>query len=419
MKKTPYFTLAVSTLVVLVMLGCSLTPGTGIPPDEQPGPVSPTDTPEIVLPPPAAAFLRVVYNRGGDLWLWTEGGSTIQLTYGGNASDPLLSSDGLLVAFKRSGELWVVNADGSGERVLVDSASLAPLLSTPGDSIEVNDILWYPSTHILLFNTLVVAGEAGYRIPRADLLSTLADASPAVMIQLRAPGDGGVPYVSPDLSTIALAQAGKVIFLEQSGAFLSEALTFDSALTYSEWAYVPELVWLADSSAVRLVVPAHDPLLDPSQVSTFWNVPVGGSASILATFTAAPVFASFPYISPDGEAVAYLAEDPINATIHTITSSGVDLAYASFPRGEVGLTGWSADSVHFMYWTPDGREVYLAGPGIDMRLGDTPHANSVSWVDASRYLYLNDGELRFTALYAPSQLLDSGVAEFDWGLIVY
>jgi len=74
--------------------------------------------------------------------------------------------------------------------------------------------------------------------------------------------------------------------------FLQGPSTID--LTYSEWAYVPDVAWLPDSSGIRVIIPASDPLGDPTEVTTLWNVPVSGSATVLDTFVAAPAFASAP-----------------------------------------------------------------------------------------------------------------------------
>ncbi len=359
----------------------------------------------------------VAYIKGDNVWLWTEGTGSSQLTFAGGAYAPVLSGDGLEVAFLRSGELWVVNADGSDERQLVGAAFLSTL-AAGGDTAEVNEHVWMPGSHAIYFNTLVVAGEAGYRIPQYDLYSTNADARVDAIITLETSGSGGVPYFSPDGTVVALAQPDKIIFLEVTGAFWNIALNFPNVLTYSEWMYVPELVWLPDGSGVRVVVPASDPLADPTQVSTFWNVPVSGPPSVLTTFLASPAFASFPYISPDGETVLYLRDVPDGLGIYTIRSDGTDTFYTWFAVGGVGLVGWTPDSVHFMYWRVPTETSYMA-VGTDLALGDTPVSTDVKWIDSTRYLYLNGDELRISPMGGASSLIDSGVTEYDFGFGVY
>jgi hypothetical protein len=386
-------------------IGSTATPGLG--------PV--TDTPG--LPPPAIAVLRIAYIKGDNVWLWTDGSGSAQLTFSGGASSPSLSADGQVAAFLRSGELWAVNADGTNERQLIGAAYLATLVSAP-DTAEVQYVTWRPGTHIIYFTTLTEAGEAGYRIPRFDLNSIDADLGSPSLINLESPGAGGVPYVSPDGSVVALSQPDEVIFMEVTGAFYTVGLTFPMVSTSSEWVYVPELVWLPDSSAVRMVTPAPDPLGDPTQLSTFWNVPVSGTPSALTTFLAVPIFMGFPYVSPDANNVLYLGEVVGGLGIHSITAGGTDTYYTWFATGGVGLIGWNPDSIHITYWQVPTQARILAA-GVDNPLGDTPSVTDVSWLSSSQYLYLNGDELRWADLGLPSSLIDSGVSEYDAGTVVY
>jgi hypothetical protein len=415
-----YTLLSISILALLAsFLACNapVTTVTPVPDVGGGGPGSGiiTETPE--LPPPAIAVLRVAYIKGDNVWLWTEGSGISQLTAAGGAMAPVLSGDGQKVAFLRSGELWAVNADGSNERQLVSAAFLSTL-ATPGDTAEVKDHVWIPGSQTIYFNTLVVAGEAGYRIPQVDLYSVNADAGADEVTTQESPGSGGVPNFSPDGTLVALAQPDKIIFKDVAGTFRSIALTFPNILTYSEWSYVPEVVWLSDSSGVRVVIPASDPLADPTQPSTFWNVPVSGSSSVLTTFVAAPAFASFPYISPDGELVLYMAEIPDGLDLHTIRSDGTDTFYSSFAIGGVELVGWTPDSVHFMFWRVP-TQVSIMAVGEDLALGDTPVVTDVKWIGSARYLFLNTNELRIGILGEASSMIDAGVTDYNLGFWIH
>jgi hypothetical protein len=396
--------------ILAALLACNLVPYPVTPGPATGTPGAVTDTPE----PPS--LLRVAYIKGDNVWLWTEGSGSAQLTAAGGASSPSLSGDGQVVAFLRSGELWAVDTDGSNERVLADAGYLSGL-ATPPDTAEVDKLAWYMDSHTIYFTTLTVAGLPGYHIPRFDLNRVDAD-SPAGSLAGLLPADaGGVPYVSPDGTKLALAQPTKVVLIPPDASTSTDALTFPMVLTYSEWVYAPELVWLADSSAVRMVAPAHDPLGDPAELSTFWNIPVSGSPSTLTTFLAAPIFMSFPYVSPDGGKVLYLTQLPASLDIHTIASDGTDTTdttYASFPTTSLGLVGWNPDSQHFVYYqTPTQQRIMAVGQ--DDPLGDTPMVRDVRWVDSTHYFYLNGDELRLAPLGSPSTLIDSGVSGFDFG----
>lgn len=418
--KRKYLQSSISILALLAsILACNapLTTVTSVPDGGGGGPVPGTITETPELPPPVIAVLRVSYIKGDNLWLWTEGTGNSQLTAAGATTAPVLSGDGQVIAFLRDGELWAVNADGSNERKLVSAAFLSTLATTE-DTAEVKDHVWMPGSHIIYFNSLVVAGEAGYRIPQVDLYSVNADAGVDLVTTQESPGSGGVPYFSPDGTVVALAQPDKIIFMEVTGAYWIVALTFPNVLTYSEWSYVPEVVWLSDSSGVRVVIPASDPLEDLTQPSTFWNVPVSGSPMVLTTFVATPAFASFPYISPDGETVLYLAEIPDGLGIHTIRSDGVDTYYSSFAIGGVELAGWIPDSLHFMFWRVP-TQVSIMAVGEDLALGDTPVVTDVKWIDNSRYLFLNGDELRIGSLEGASSLIDALVTEYNLGFWIH
>jgi hypothetical protein len=425
MSRRTFLTLIGVAGLLAAVLACSINPDPITSTPGGPGSVAASDTPEEatvteppILPPPAMALVRVAYIKGGDVWLWTDGVGSMPLTFSGGASDPTLSPDARVVAFQRDGELWAVNSDGSAERQLIDASFLSGLVTAP-DTAEVNDVIWEPGAHRIYFTTLTVAGIAGYRIPRFDLYLLDADAGIASLMYLEAPGSGGVPYVSPDGRVVALAQPDRVVFLEVTGAFYTVVMTFPSVSTSSEWPYVPELVWLGDSSGVRMVTPAPDPLGDPTQLSTFWDVPVSGTPTALTTFLAGPVFMSFPYVSPDGSHVLYMAQPSAGlADIHTIRSDSWDTFFGSYPSDSIGLLGWTPDSQHFMYWQVPTQARIMA-IGEDNPLGDTPVVGDVQWVESLQYFYLNGNELRRVYPGFASTLIDSGVTEYDWGVYVY
>lgn len=414
-----YFIVISIFILIVSILACNtpIPTVTSAPSGTTVEPEGVTATEPPVLPPPAMATLRVVYIKADNVWLWTEGTGILQLTFAGGARNPVLSGDGQVVAFNRNGELWAVNADGTNEHQLVSTAYLTGLVSG-GDTAEVKDILWRPGTHTIYFNTVVVAAIAGYRIPQADLQSIEADGSVDMVTYLESAGSGGDPYFSPDGTIVALSQPDKIIFMEVSGTFWNVALTFPNVLTYSEWSYYPEIVWLPDSSGVRVAIPAADPLGDPSQPSTFWNVPVSGSPSILTTFIAAPAFASFPYISPDASAVLYTAENPSGVEIHSIRSDGTDTLYTSYPSGTIEIEGWTPDSVHFMvHHLPT--QINIMAVGEDLVLGDTPIVSKVIWIDSSRFIFINGTELRISTLGSASSPIDTGVNEYNFGIWIH
>ncbi len=378
-----------------------------------------TETGMPPLPPPAMAILEVAYIKGDNVWIWKDGSAGHQITSAGSATNPVISGDGTLVAFTRNGELWVVGADGTNEHALVDTAYLGTLATSPSESILVDKVVWQPGTHVILFTTLSVLTDGpGYQQPRWDLNSTSADSSTPMVVNFKAADSGGIPYPSPNGNYIALAQPDKVIIMEASGANYTVALTFPNILTYSEWAFVPALTWLPGSDAVRLVVPAADPLSDASAPSQFWNVPVSGSPTVLASFVTTPAFAGPTYISPDGQNVAYLQENSGEVYVHSINASAVDTYYVWYASGSVGLLGWTPDSIHFMIWTPTPQIPNYISVGTLMGMVDTPTGTDIQWVDSTRFLFLSGNELRLKTMDSSSTIVDSGVTEYSHGISI-
>jgi hypothetical protein len=424
MKITISIMILVSTVFACSLPAISISP-TALSGGEQATGITITDTPESItetpmLPFPAMDIPRIAYTKAENVWLWTEGIGTSQLTFDGGAKKPVISSDGLMVAFIRNGELWVVNADGSNEASLVDSTFLTGLIPG-GDIVEVNDFVWQPGNHVIYFNTAVITGEAGYHIPQFDLYSFNIDDAGLGIISIESPALGGVPTFSPDGLILALAQPDKIIFLGIEGNTWDEVLTFPFVLTYSESAYVPAVVWNLDSSAARVVIPAHDALAEPDAVTTVWDLPVDGTSTIVDTFVAVPVFAASPLLSSDGTKVLYMAPDGSNNTIQVRQFGGADSGYTYANSGQIGIDSWSPDSINFIYWLPQPSDTFIAAVGYRAySVSDVgPDANDVQWIDSRRLAYLTSaGELRYRAVDGASVGIDTDVSDFNTGWLI-
>jgi hypothetical protein len=413
-------------LLIITALACSLTPfpitqDSGTPDSDSvatlvaqeltaaqgttPAPAgteSPTETQASALNP-----LRVVYAKSGGIWLW-DGTGPRQLTGSGQDSDPKISDDGLVIAFRRSGELWAINTDGTGERVLASSNMLAALPHTYTGKMEIRGFDFAPQTHTVYFNTLVT-GDV-YPAPLSDLEMVNAD-SPSVKLLLN-DGDGGDQFVfSPDGSKIALLQSQKINTANADGTNLKTVFTFPLVLLYSEQSYIPQIVWMPDSSGFKTVIPAEDGMNRPSDPARFYYISAdGGPAAQLAEFVAWPAFQDRPYISPDGSKVLYVKPQGANIELHVIDASTADQMYFWHAANSFGLRGWAPDSVGVVYWIDDTRRTWLGSQaGTAVPLSDVTFADNVTWVGANRYLFMNESELRIRSLGHPSIVIDTGV----------
>jgi len=62
--------------------------------------------------------------------------------------------------------------------------------------------------------------------------------------------------------------------------------------------------------------------------------------------------------------------------------------------------------------------IYDSGSTID-RLGDTAEVTNIKWIDSTRYLFLRGSDLRFSALTPSSMLLDTGVSDYSFAVLIY
>ena len=356
---------------------------------------------------PAGAGLRVAYVKDGDIWLWVEGSGALRLTGAKSDSDVRISDDGQVVAFRRNNEMWAVNADGSGARPLVGLAYLGSLMPAGGGQVLVNTFEFLPGSRIVFFNT-GVQGEAFFA-PQFDLHRVDADnPTPLALLQ---PGAGGAFYFAPNRARLAVVQPEKINVVNVDGTGWQTVFGFTQVSTYSEWFYLPEVVWMPDSSGLKAVIPPPDPLGNPAATTRFMYISADGSMTAqLAAFLAAPVFVSPPHLSPDGDRIAYLRENGANLELHVVDSSTTDELYTSYAKEAIGLVGWAPDPVSFVFWMDNPQALQLGRlGGSPVPLTDAPQASAPRWISADRFLFFSNNELRLRRLDAPSNLIDSGI----------
>ncbi|MCJ7716637.1 MAG: hypothetical protein MUO54_08975 [Anaerolineales bacterium] len=381
------------------------------------------DTPDTPEPlPEPAPFLQVVYVKDGDAWYWDEGGINLQLTTLGDVTSVVLSDDGQIAAFVRGSdfiheEIGAVNTDGTNLRTLVSLADFTTMIAHP-DALSAVPyrMAWAPGTHILAFNTRMTFEGPGLILP--DELRQV-DADSLALSVLLPPGQAGDFYYSPDGSKIALVKADQISVVDANGSNRIDLLSFPIMITYSEFNYYPPVVWSPGSDALGAVIPPHDPLADPPELTTVWHLPSDGSPpSTLMTLTTVPFFQTIATFSPDLNKLAYLTVltpgPPPTVELHISNADGTgDVIYGT---GDLQFEAWSTDAEHFIFsqggHNPKiGRLGYptLDYTGVTLML-------SIRWVDETRFLYLNrlsgSWELSLGELGAPIQIIGSTTG--DW-----
>jgi len=405
--------------------------GSAPPPVETTAPPPEPGETETVVPtlPPEPAVLRVAYIKDKNVWLWTEGGTSVQLTASANVQDLKLSDDGQVIAFVRepadfSPEIWAINTDGSSERMLASSTDLwATYTGSAGDApsgIGIFRMEWQPGTHMLYYSTRPLhmgPGSMGYYDLHTVNADTLAKAT------LFNAGDGGVPYFSPNGLQIALSQPTSISLVNSDGSNLRpDVLTYGSVITYSEYLYHPSPVWAPDSSRLRVVIPPVDPLADPLPPSTIWNIPTNGSAAtFVGNILAIPFAWPDTAISPDLAHIAYAKTvgDP-SANMRELHIANADTSGDTiFMTGDsLQFFGWLPNSTQFVFVVrgssaTTGLHVGSIGGGYTTLTTDPTTMLGITWPDETHFLYRwRSGsifELRYNLLGGVgSTLINSG-----------
>jgi hypothetical protein len=388
-------------------------------------PMTPTPVPDDYVPPtPEPAFtpmpsdayavpdgLRVVFAKGGDIWLWTEEDREVTpLTSSGDVRRVTISDDGEIVAFRRADELWTVNSDGTGERQLLGAEELEAFESD-GFEVRLSRFAWVPGTHTVAFNTR-------RRLEARDVLADdlrLVDADTLEQTMLLPPGEGGMFTYSPDGSQVAVVTPGDISLLDADGANRRDSvLTYTPVATYDEDDYYVKPVWAADGSTLMVAVPPANPDARPLQHTSIWRIPTDGtSAELVTTINALPVEDAVSF-SPLLTYVAYVEVLQLGETQYEVQ---LQLKVVRLRNGDWqaypdagALYGWAPGSRRFAFVAGRERPQLKIGewsggtiPGsIDAGIS----VHDVRWLDRDHYLFIagRNGEM--------------GAEEDSWDLIL-
>jgi hypothetical protein len=368
-----------------------------------------TDTATPTAPEPVRVNLSVVYARAGNLVLWHDSGSSVNLTASGQDETPVISDDGQWIVFRRNAELYSIRSDGSDERQLISQAYLDSFRTPDLSSVRLAAFDFVPASHDIFFS--LVGETEAYPVSFDDLQRVNVD-SGAISIILPAGTAGGAWTFSPDGQWLALAQSNQVRVLRPDGSDDRILFSFKLVSTYSEWFYFPQVVWRNDSAGFYTVIPASAILDNPSEPSRFYYIPLKGEVARLAEFRASPVWQSFPYIAPNGISVAYVQAD----VLRVIDASTADRVYTSAPG--LSILGWTPDSNQVVYRAEDPAAVSALAFGESaLLLSDAARFSALGWVAQDRFLFLSAEELHLRQLPQASLLLENGVTSYDFVLL--
>jgi hypothetical protein len=382
-------TLAVSGDIPLVELKETPPPETG----ETPPELAPTDNGESFVAP--TTTLQIAYVVGGNVHFWEEGGVGIQLTDTGDVLDVIISDDSRVAVFttrvdEYTEELWAVNTDGSDLRHLVGEDDFA-MMVTHQDAIGAvpYQIDFVPGTHRIAFNTRLLFEGPGLLL-QDDLWMVDVD-DPGIPKSILPLGQGGAFSYSRDGRKIALVRPDQISIFDSAGSTRIDLHSFPTVITYSEYQYYPPVSWTLDSSALRAIIPPPDPLAEPASTTQVLHLQADGSESrLLANFEMVPFFSNEAALSPDTNRLAYVAPgfsgDPYSGILRIVNADGTE--NVEYDGGQIQFLGWSPDNRRFIYTVNDSPNIGEVGSHAVPLHGITFMRN-VSWIDPSRYLYLN------------------------------
>jgi hypothetical protein len=334
-------------------------------------------------PTAAATELIIAYTDGGNVAFRAGAGPASVLTAGGGVEQVRLSADGAKIAYTRRAavdqpvELRAVNRDGSADTLLMGPADFDALYPLDGAlHHDLNEFEFLPGTHQLLINTRSFFEGPGLG-KHDDLLRIDSDSSARTM--LLAPGTGGDFTISPDGRYLALVRHDTIeIRLADGSPSASGVIAYEPVITYSEYAYYADPVWNPSSTMIGVAIPSADPLA-PATTGSIWQLPVDGPAALTSTISGQFFFMSSQgtLVSPDLTRVAF-ARPTTTPNVWNLVRAAVDGSGETIVEPYADWTGWSPDSLHF---------VYSAGDPMNLRLGDVsgPSAPLVSGTDLRWY----------------------------------
>jgi hypothetical protein len=406
----------------------------------------PTPAPQVCLDeaaqpvtlPPREGPLEVRFTSHGDLWVWQEGNpQATRVTNTGNVGQFAFSPDGQVIAFRASKmyvdepeELWVVARDGSDLRRLLTDEQVKAMAGEPARTDEEyfyalgGRLVWLEGERRLGFEV-----QRGY-----DGIGGCCEFTGHFQVDVdsgevspwtppKSPAPAGL--LSPDGRWLAIASEQSLSLADVAGRVVHpDVLTYEAFPGDVEGphTYRPVLAWSGDSTSLYAIVLLENFLAQwdgPNASFAIWQVPVDGSpARQLRTLSMVPYTHA---ISPNQAYLAYLlGPQPMsnNRELHLATVDGSrDVVYARGHALEFG--GWAPDGVHFVYTLASvGAPQWGSLCGGPQPLLDPQErrAGGITWVDAARFLFVANDELRLGQFGNGSILIGQikdGYFEFD------
>jgi len=362
-------------------------------------PVPPTATATPTEPPVTARApeMRIAYTDAGrNLWIWIDGtGAARKIVSTGDVTEARISPDGNLVVFVRTFNylnfsMWLINADGTNERLLIPLEEFDAMKNSP-DALGAQPYVWdwVPGTRQLAIVSSPTHDGPGMMV-NDDLWYVNIDTGE--LKQMLPPGQGGVFYFSPDGQQIALVTPKTISLINSDGTNRRQSvLEYPLVSTYGEYKYYATPKWSPDLSFLRVAILPQEPLAEPRQNTSIWEIPADGSpAKMIRVVTSMPLLG--PELSPDLNHIVYLKEHGAPADnqreLHiSVSDNSGDTIYQT---GQLDFMGWAPDSSRFIFSSGTDNKAKLGQIGqAAVPFSDVDPVMAVSWLKDGKVIFLH------------------------------
>jgi len=217
--------------------------------------------------------------------------------------------------------------------------------------------------------------------------------------------EGGALWFSPSGSLLAVSTANHIDVIDLNTSSTATILTYPAIAN----GFFPEIIWTPDSFGFKTVIP---PQAEIGQAE-FLFIFTDGTVASLAKFAMVSLFESFPFISPDGGYVIYVAKlGDGKESLYLMDSSGATRPYGE-PAASVRTYGWLPDSKRFMFGLDEPLRTFIGNVSGPPTYNETIFPPTVRWVDNEHYLAIDSGILILGDLSRAQTLISSSVSDFD------
>lgn len=352
----------------------------------------PPVTEEPIPDPPR----KIVYTDDKNLWIIELGSPPKQLTFDGDVEEVRITTDGMSIAFTRrnvlekNSQLYAINPDGTDEALLLSREILNGLYPSPAGTagFDIGQFEFRPHTHQLFFNTLEVFEQIGY-LKTDDLFRQ--DFDSGELTAILPAGAGGEFLFSPDGNKIAIIRPDSISVVNGDGAdYFPEIFKYSPVLTYSEFQYYAQPVWLGNSRSLGVALPSDDPLAE-DVFGEIWRIPVNGdppvsTGRIDGDFYFTQVFSNTS-LSPELSRVAFMRDTDVPNQRELFLANTDGSEEVRFDIGSINWKGWAPDGFHFVYSNEDPTELIIASDGGSPLF--TISGTDLLWISGDEFLLIS------------------------------